>query len=258
MGAVAYPELRPLVGPTGDAAIAAAIGELVLARDLPSCTEIALPVLYPSGSHVTVSVYLESDTFTVTDEGGGASEAEMAGVAPASFAAIAKHEARRVGAVCDSRAFFLMRVPVDRLAAAITILADLSRNTVATALERLAAKAQDKLDERLIGHLEHAFGGRNVEPRTDVTGASNVTHRVAALVTVDGRPVVFDTFTGHGGSFNAAVSKFFDISQRDDSPARVGVTPRRSELGDRLALIGSVSTVIELDAVDEVYRRAAA
>ena len=258
MGIMAYPELRPLVGPTGDAAIAAAIGELVRTRTMPSRTEIVLPVLYPSGSHVTIHVYPEGDAFTVTDEGGGASEAEMAGVAPSSYAAIAKREAARVGAVCDSRAFFFLRVTVDRLPAAITILADLSRSAVAAAMEKLAAKAQDKLNERLIDHLEHTFGHRNVEPRADVTGASNMTHRVAALVTVDGRPVVFDTFTGQGNSFNAAVSKFFDLSQRDDAPARVGVTPQRSDLGEKLSLIGSVATVIDIDDVDDVYRRAAA
>ena len=115
MGAVAFKPLIPIVGHASDAAIADAIGDLVRARTTHSRTEIVLPVLYPNGSHVVVFVYPDGDTFTVTDEGRAAAEAEMAGVLPASFGAIANREAARVGATCDSRAFFFLRVAADRL-----------------------------------------------------------------------------------------------------------------------------------------------
>lgn len=258
MGAVAFRPLTPIVGRAGDVAIADAISDLVRARATPSRTEIALPVLYPNGSHVVMFVYPEGDAFIVTDEGGAAAEAEMAGVLPSTFGRIARHEAARVGAVCDGRAFFFLRVSADRLTPAITILADLARGAVAAALEKLAERPPNRLEARLIDHLEHAFGGRNVQPRAEVAGASNVGHRVHALVTLGDRRVVFDMFTDHGNSFNAAVSKFLDISHREDAPSRVGVTPHREKLGDKLALIGSVAKVIDLDALDDVYRRAAA
>lgn len=258
MGAVAYKPLIPIVGRAADVAIADAIGDLVRARTMPSRTEIALPVLYPNGSHVVVFVYRDGDTFTVTDEGGAAAEAEMAGVLPASFSAIAKREAARVGAVCDSRAFLFLRVSAESLTAAITILADLARATVAIALERLAERPPTRLEARLLEHLEHAFGNSNVHSGANVVGASNVAHRVHALVTFRERRVVFDVFGNHSNSFNSAVAKFLDISQSEDAPARVGVTQTRQKLGDRLAIISSVAKVIELDAVDDVYRRAAA
>lgn len=239
-------------------AIAAAIGDLVRARTTTSRTEIVLPVLYPNGSHVVVFIYPEGDTFTVSDEGRAAAEAEMAGVHPRSFSAIASREAARVGATCDSRAFFFLRVSADRLVAAITILADLVRTSVALALDKLAERPPSRLEERLLEHLEHAFGGTNVQPHADVVGASNVAHRVHALVTFGSRSVVFDMFTAHHVSFNSAVSKFLDISHSDDAPTRVGVTKTRDKLGDRLSLIGSVAKVIELNSLDDVYRRAAA
>jgi hypothetical protein len=258
VGAVAFRPLTPIVGRAGDVSIADAIGDLVRARSSATRTEIALPVLYPNGSHVVVTVYPDGDAFTVTDEGGAAAEAEMAGVHLSTFSRIARHEAARVGAVCDSRAFFFLRVSVDRLTPAITILADLARGAVAAALEKLAERSPTRLEARLIDHLEHTFGGPNVHPRVEIAGASNVEHRVNALVTLGDRRVVFDMFTDHGNSFNAAVSKFLDISHREDAPARVGVTLNRERLGDRLSLIGSVAKVIDLDAMDEVYRRAAA
>ena len=258
MGAVAFKPLTPIVGRAGDVAIADAIGDLVRARATPSRTEIALPVLYPNGSHVVVYVYPEGDAFTVTDEGGAAAEAEMAGVLPATFSMIAKREAERVGAICDSRAFFFLRVSADQLTAAITILADLARACVAAALEKLSERPPTRLEKRLLAHLEHAFGERNVEPRAEVVGASNVAHRFNAMVMHHDHRVVFDMFTDHGNSFNAAVSKFLDISHREDAPGRVAVTQTRAKLGDRLSLISSVAKVIELDAVDDVYRRAAA
>ena len=255
---MAHPELMPAVGGGVDGAIARAIGELVRVRTSALRTEIALPVLYPNGSHVAVFVYPDGDAFTVSDEGRGAAEADMAGVDPGTFATIARREAGRVGATSDGHAILIPRVTVDKLAIAITVLADLSRNAVAGALDRLAAKARTAPEVLLLGRLEHTFGAPNVEANADVYGASNVLHRVVACVTVTSRPVLFDFFTDHRNSFNAAVAKFFDISQRDDAPARVGVTPKQSELGDRLALISSVATVIDVDAVEDAFLRAAA
>ena len=241
-----------------DSTVMRAVGELVRTRAEPSRTEIVMPVLYPNGSHVVVFVYAEGDRFTVTDEGGGAHEAEMAGVTPASYAKIARREAARVGATCDNRAFFFLRVSAEQRAPAITVLADLARATVAAALEKLVTKAREAFEASLMEHLEHSFGRHNVEAHAEVSGASNTRHEVAALVMREGRPVVFDLFTEHAGSFNATVSKLYDISIRDDAPGRVAVTPHLARLGDRLNLINSVASVIELDAGDETYLRAAA
>lgn len=258
MGSLSFAPLTPIVGRSDGIAIAAAIEDLVRARVADEKTELVMPVLYPNGSHVVISVWPDGDRFMVSDDGGAATEAEMAGVKPNVFARLAKTEAERVGAQCDTRAFFFLRVDHARLATAITVLADTARATVAAALETLVATKAATLEERLFERLDRTFHGTRVERHAGVRGASTVEYDVDALIELDGRRVVFDTFTRHPNSVSALVAKFVDLSQLDAPPVRVGVTADKSRIGERLQLVSSFGRVIEVDAAERTYERAAA
>ncbi|MFO7857025.1 MAG: hypothetical protein R6V44_17750 [Paracoccaceae bacterium] len=258
MGGFVYAPLTPIVGRSDGIGIAAAIEDLVRARVVGEKTELVMPVLYPNGSHVVISVWPNGDRFLVSDDGGAATEADMAGVRPSVFARLAKAEAERVGAVCDTRAFFFLRVDHERLAMAITVLADAARATVAAALETLVAAKRDTLEERLFERLDRTFRGAKVHHHAEVRGASSVEHDVDALVEFDGRRVVFNTFSRNPQSVNALVAKFVDLSQLETPLVRVGVTSDKSRIGYRLQLVSSVGRVIEVDAAAGTYERAAA
>lgn len=258
MGSFAYAPLTPIVGGSDGIGIATAIAGLVRARVVGEKIELVMPVLYPNGSHVVISVWQDGDRFVVSDDGGAATEAEMAGVKPGAFARLARIEAERVGAICDTRAFFFLRVDHGRLATAITVLADTARRAAAAALETLVSAKTATLEDRLFERLDRAFRSAKVHHHAEVRGASRVEYDVDALVEVGGRRVVFDTFTGHPNSVSALVAKFVDLSQLDAPPVRVGVTADKSRIGERLQLVSSVGRVIDVDAAERTYERAAA
>jgi hypothetical protein len=77
------------------------------------------------------------------------------------------------------------------------------------------------------------------------------------MVTAWGRRAVFDIVTASMISVAFASTKFHDIAALDAPPARVAVIPHKAAFGDRLSIIAQAAHVIEQDATDQTFIRAA-
>lgn len=258
MAEYGYTTLEPATRLLKDTLILDAVAQLVQARREAGRTQLYLPILYPSGAHVGVTVYEDGERFYVTDDGSAADECDMAGVSSQAFSRTARSHAKEAGAGFDGRGVFYLRVESDRLPAAITILGNLCAEVASTAVRHHAAAVRNPVLETLYAHLERAFPPQAIQQRAVIPGRSISEHDVAAKVTLEGRTIVFDTFTAHPQSVNSIVAKFLDIQMADDAPVRVGVTARKEKLGDRLMLVRTVGRVIEASAPEEVYKSAAA
>jgi hypothetical protein len=257
VGSIAYIAPSPLIVSPGGGPVEAAIADLLYVRREDHRIEIIMPVLFPTGSMVSVVVMPgKGGRHIVTDDGAAAHEAEMAGISQSAFSRVANAAAKRAGASFDQHALLYLDVPSDRLPGAIMVMADLAREVVAAALEGAVQSAAEIMRDAMLERLDRLFTPSRVTRKAEVRGSSLCTYQVDALVGIEGRRIVFDTFSSAPTSTSAVVSKMLDISQADDAPARVAVTTDRGLLGHKLQLVSSVCRVIESGAGDPTYQRA--
>ncbi|MDR3536773.1 MAG: hypothetical protein P4L71_09765 [Acetobacteraceae bacterium] len=98
-------------------AVDAAVRQLVSASHAEGASHIHLPLFYPSGAAVTVSVERVKVGYLVTDEGFAYREAEMVG-AETQFADFARIAAQELGVIATAR---MITAAADRASLAAVI-----------------------------------------------------------------------------------------------------------------------------------------
>ncbi len=68
---------------------------------------------------------------------------------------------------------------------------------------------------------------------------------------------VFDLVRPSAVSVAFAAAKFHDLARLEHPPARIAVVHRKASLGDLLAVVAQAARVVEEDAGDSAFRRAA-
>jgi hypothetical protein len=218
---------------------------------------IKMPLMYPGGSAVVVMIAeAPGGRYLVSDMGLGHDEADLM-CATSTFAHVAPRVAERSGVAFDHRAFFVVEVTRDQLVGAVSTIAGCSQEAVQiTSLKIAEAKTNDAAD-RLYTRLAHLFTPARVARDAEVLGASNTPWHVTALVTVDGRPAVYDPVSSHHTAIAAAVTKYFDLAQLDTPPHRIAVVKSKAALGTRLGVISGAARVVEDSAPDSTLERLA-
>lgn len=218
---------------------------------------IRTPLLYPGGSSVVVRIDDNKDRYFVSDYGSAYSEAEMMG-ASGVFMRNARMIAEAAGIGFDQHAFFVAEAARTQLPGVVVTVANCSQEAVALAAFKLAERrtsdAADMLFERLIGVFSRRVVARDVE----VIGASNTKWHVATLVKQDGSRAIFEPVSNHHNSIFAASTKFHDIADTENPPARIAVIRRKAEFKTYLAVLSQAADVIERDAPNETYMQLAA
>jgi hypothetical protein len=227
------------------------------ARHEHDASYISLPVLYPSGSMAVVRIEPHQDgRFLITDMGLGFQEADLLGGAKV-FGHAASAIAAHAGVKMDRHAFLLTDVRREQLVGAVSIIAACSQEAVQlTAFkleERKRADAADRLHERLTRLFTPAKVARDAE----ILGASNTPWHVSTLVTTDGHKAVYEPVSDHHNSIAAALTKFVDLAQLEQSPARIAVVRNKQALGTRLSLIATAANVVEEAVSDQTLERLA-
>lgn len=123
---------------------------------------------------------------------------------------------------------------------------------LATAARQRGAKA------RLVARLATLFPGRHVEEDAVLHGGSTQEWTVDALVQEDGRRVVFDLVKPHLTSVALEVTKVGDLLSLENAPRCVSVVRRKQEFGPLLTLLSQTARVVEEDAPEKTFWRAAA
>lgn len=218
---------------------------------------VTTPMLYPSGTHVSIRLDGDGRHFFVSDDGGGFLEADHMG-ASSMYARIGSRLATDLGMQFSDNCFYEIGVSRDQLVIAVIAIANASKQ----ALDQTALKIGDQDyrfdDDELIDRLVSIFGEPKVQRKPELLGASNRCWRFAASVDAQGHKTVFDLVKPSFQSIMPAVAKFRDISDLNDAPQRVAV------LSDRKAfdaadynLLSRSAKIIDFVAKDDIYRRAA-
>lgn len=238
-----------------------AVRSLVSTSFVQGRFRIEMPVILPSGSAVTVTVWPEGsgETFLVTDDGASLFEVTSGAFSERHFGRVAKERCERYGAIFDGSAMLYLRVSSGRLRGAILAMANLMREVVDETIHRSINQKARQIDLELWDKLERAFSGYNVERRAHLLGESTASHEFSAVVKAETGLIAFDTFSAQGNSVNSIYVKMADIGRSDTPPKGIAVTTRMSDIGPKLNLINSVAQVVEIGiGPDELHRLALA
>jgi hypothetical protein len=123
--------------------------------------------------------------------------------------------------------------------------------------QKLSEKRHEDGTDRLYRRLVSVFTRARVSRDVEVLGASTTTWPVATLVSVNEHQAIFEPVAANHISIASAVTKFYDISQLEDSPSRVAVVRTKAALGTKLGVLSAAARVIEEDASDSVLERLA-
>lgn len=238
-------------------AVEAAVRDLLHVRVWGQATFVQVPLLYPSGSFVTVKIDLVPTGFRVSDNGFAYREAEMLG-AGRSFSAtamkIAAYDELQVGKrsiYADVGAEDLTRAICD-VAKATCRVAD---KVVGKAAQEAASELEDHLQSRLIS----VFGEPHVKlDSPHIIGASTSDWEVSAIVDIEGRRTVFQVVANHANSVYRTTALFSDLGSLPEPPRLAAFVHSKAELGAKLTLLAQSGSVIEDGQPDSVFVRAAA
>ena len=88
-------------------------------------------------------------------------------------------------------------------------------------------------------------------------GASTHSWPVAAVLRTGRGRAVFDLVRPSAVSVAFAAGRFHDLAPSGQPPARIAVVQRKAGLGDLLSVVAQAARVVEQDAGDSAFRRAA-
>lgn len=221
--------------------------------------QIEMPLVMPSGSVATVTVWPEGagETFMVTDDGAALFEVVSGAFSETLFARVAKDRCARYGATFDGGAMFYLRVSPDRLRGAIIAMANLMKEVVDETVHRSITQKAKQIDFELWDKLERAFSGFKLERRAHLSGESTAIHKFSALLETEKGLIAFDTFSPQGSSINSVYVKMSDIGRSENPPKGIAVTKRMKDIGPKLNLITSVAQVVEVDIQTQELKKLA-
>lgn len=240
-------------------AVKALEGELVSASHWPDASFVRLPLVYPSGTHVTVRVERAGrGHFRVSDNGFAYRETESAG-AHRSFSRMADAIAKTEGLSKDARAVF-SGASEDQLARVIMDVASASWRIADKVLDRVQDDSEDDIVDYLSNRLFEIFGANSVKTDVDATliGASTSPWQLSAVVDHNGKRTAFQAVSANANSIYRANAAFDDLYALDTPPGLVAVVGSKEALGSRLALLSRVARVIEESQNNDAFLRAAA
>ena len=218
---------------------------------------IRTSVLLPSGSTVVVVVEEQNDgRYRLSDMAQGFEEADRLGFAR-TFRAQAKNVATSSGILFDGAAFAVTNATRRQLVGAVMALANAVSRAAERTVMRAEIRAKDSAVERLISRLTQLFPTGELVRDADLRGASTHEWNVDAVVKIGERRAVFDIVTSNPTSVAFASAKFHDIALLDSAPMCVAVVHNKAAFGNLLSVVSQAARVIEDDAPDRTFTRAA-
>jgi hypothetical protein len=237
-------------------AVERAMAQLVRIEQDGGTARVQLPLFYPSGASVAVSVERVKRGYVVSDNGLAYREIEMVG-AERSFARTARGATDRFGVEARPKTIFVA-TPVEGLATAIADVAGASAWLAQTVIDGIADHHQNKIAEHLYGRLVHIFGQAKVEPKARIVGASTNDWEVTSLVHLGGRDAIFDVVSNHHASVFSTATKFHDLALLSHPPVTIAVIQDKKAMGAYYGILAQAGHVIQDNEPDSVIVRATA
>ena len=234
---------------------ASIVPRLVSHKDVRDASFINLPMLYPSGSFVTVRVTLSPSGIRVSDAGFAYREAEGIG-AGRSFSGTARSLAEKTELSVGKRAIFL-DVSEEEVERAIYDVSAASRTVAENIVSRISAEEEENIADVLQQKLDHIFP-QAVEYESGIKGASATEWKMSAVANVEGRRAVFDTVLNFANAVYKTSTAFHDLAALESPPSLVAVIANRKEMGNRYSILAQAGRVIEISQSNDTFRRAVA
>ena len=237
-------------------AVRNAVGNLVRHEKVNGRVFINLPMIYPSGSYVTVRIDQAGDRVRVSDGGFAYREAEELDAVSRYFRRTANKTGEQMGVEVGDRALYV-DASIDTLHQAICDVAEASWR-VADHINFSLEEDDGELIESLTKRLAAVFGDKNVDSAPTITGASTNPWPVSAIVKLRDHSAVFQAVSGsNANSVYRTSTAFRDLAELDNPPRLIAVVKSKAALGARLSLL-EPGRVIEEDQPDDLFVRAAA
>lgn len=230
------------------------IQRMVAVRHWHDASFINLPMVYPSGSFVTVRLTQAAGGVKVSDAGFAYQEADMLGAGRA-FVNTAKAVACHYDVQVGSRSIFVDVKP-DEVERAIFDVSAASHLVAERIVSRAVEDDEATISDVLRTRLDHLFA--KVVYDEQVVGASATEWEVSAVALFEGRRTIFQAVANHPASIYKTSTAFHDIAALDDAPHLVAVVSNKTDFGKGYNILAQAGRVIEISQPDDVYRRAAA
>ena len=214
-----------------------------------------LPMLYPSGSYVTVRITHAPGGIRVSDAGFAYREVESFG-ADRSFARTAKTEAEKAHLHVGKRSIYV-DVPGEDVERAILDVSAASCTVAQDIVSRIPLEKQESIDDILHEKLDSIFP-HAVEYDREVKGVSSTDWKVSAIASVDDCKAVFQTVLNFPNAVYRTSTAFHDIAAIVRPPRLISVVSRKKDMGKRYSILAQAGRVIEVSQSDDIYRRAVA
>ena len=228
---------------------------LVSWRNWADASFITLPIVYPSGSFVTVRLTYAPEGVRVSDSGFAFREAESFG-AGRSFPNTARAVAEGFDISVGKRAIYI-DVPFEHVERAIFDVSAASHAVAERIVSKVAHDGEAAISEILHVKLDRIFS-KAVEHEGKISGASSTEWEVSAVAKVDGRMVVYQAVTNYPVAVFRTSAAFHDIAALDNPPSLISVISSKSEMGKNYSILAQAGRVIEISQDDKIFLKAAA
>lgn len=237
-------------------AVAAAVGQLVRVRNWGDSADVTLPLFYPSGAAVCLTVQsAHGGRYSITDNGLAYREIEQIG-GETFFSKNASNLTEGAAVWHDSRDL-LSEATADTLASAMADVAATSTRLAWKVLSKVSMNGHAEIADYLFERLQLVFGPAKVERAKSIVGPSTREWKVDAVVHLDGANAVFQGVSNSHMSVYPTAAMFHDLALMDTPPATVAVVKDRQAMGSYFNILAQAGNVIEEGQGDLIYERAA-
>jgi hypothetical protein len=228
---------------------------LVSVRSSGDASFLSLPMVYPSGSFVTVRLSHVSGAVRVSDSGFAYRELESFGVGR-SFSRTARTVSERFDLSVGKHSIYV-DVPNEYVERAILEVGAASRDVADQIVSRALKDAEADISEELQKKLSRIFDNL-VDFDSKVVGASSTEWDVSASTSIYGHKTVFQAVSNYPVSVYKASTAFHDIAALDVPPRLVSVVASKSEMGANFSLRSQAGKVVEVRVEDAMLKDLAA
>jgi hypothetical protein len=234
--------------------IRTALHRLASMSNLDGKFVVNVPIMYPSGSMVTVDVDRNGSHYWVSDMGIGLIEAEFM-AAQSIYRSVAGNVADQYAVSFDGHSMFALKVTNERLEAAIAAIANAS-NTACSEAIRIASEIKTKKqNEKIFERIQSIFGEKIVAKSAEIQGRHAHWEAHNVVVFPDKKRAVFEHMTTHTSSVSSKFLMFSDIRASHRDISLNAIVPRIDALDEKAQIIGDVANIVSLKASDEEFRK---
>lgn len=237
-----------------DDRIRTAAARLTSMRSDAERARISVPVIYPSGASSTVEVSVNGDKCFVSDMGVGYSEAFLSN-ASEFYDHQAKQAAARFGIGYDGDSIFALWAPLDKVEAAIVMVANASVQAASLAILKAAEDRDVRRNNELYDRVRTIFKTADVQKSAEIAGKNTKWNAHNVVFLPAGRVAVFEFVSPHANSVSSKFMMFSDLSVSERPPALVSVVKSLETIGAKGNMLADVSDIIEFTRPDADFVR---